>query len=105
MILPVLPLSRVCLAVRADQLPGPVPLARSQLAGIDRTIYVLEGPLPMLLVVEELALIVGKRILEDVPPEASEGAVSKPAHEDRPIVGVGRDHTDALAALSRLVVF
>jgi len=59
----------------------------------------------MLLVVEEFALIVGKRVLEDVPPEASEGAVSEPAHEDRPIVGVGRDHTDTFAALGRLVVF
>ena len=105
MILPVLPLSRVYLAVRADQFPGAVPLARSQLACIDRAIYVLEGPLPMLFVVEELALIVGKRVLEDVPPEASEGAVSEPAHEDRPIVGVGRDHADTFTALGRLVVF
>lgn len=105
MILPVLPLSRVCLAIRADQLPRAVPLARSQLASIDSAIYVLEGPLPMLLVVEELALIVSKRVLEDVPPEASEGPVSEPTHEDRPIVGVGRDYSDTFAALRRLVVF
>ena len=59
----------------------------------------------MLLVVEEFALVIGKAVLEDVPPEASEGAISEPAHEYGPIVGVGRDHTDTFAALGRLVVF
>lgn len=80
-----------------------MPLTRPELACVHTAIYELEGPLTILFVVKELALIAGQAILEDVPAVSSERAVSEPSHEYGSIVGFGH-HSDPFAALGRVVI-
>jgi len=101
--LALLPLSCVDLAVRVALLSEAVSLPCLELARVHFVIDFFEGALPMELVVEEIALVIGKRFLEDVPATPRKGAISKPTYEDGGRI-TSDPHSYAFAALRFVII-